>query len=237
MEQLNFWPLGSYITFSFFSFKHSKVGRPFIIKIEAKPEAQFCAVTILQKFLALQGSRSGPLFCYPNGMPVIRSQFTAKLKVFLKAHKFGIHLYKAHSFRIGAATHALLSGKTETEIKILGRWLLSAFMQYIRVAGLPSFWGATEVRLALHESGLAARLHGSVCLRSQHEFDTSSCWQRRLASHCLGHWSWSPLSCSVVTRLFYYVYSLCLSRVYWVVLFKGLFKLYCALLSWVCWPL
>lgn len=41
-------------------------------------------------------------------------------------------IYKFHTFRIGGATHLYLSGTNKSEIKIMGKWNLSAYKSYIR---------------------------------------------------------------------------------------------------------
>ena len=41
--------------------------------------------------------------------------------------------YKAHSFRIGAATTAADMGMSETHIQLMGRWKSTAFRRYIRI--------------------------------------------------------------------------------------------------------
>jgi hypothetical protein len=42
-------------------------------------------------------------------------------------------MYKAHSFRIGAATHAASRGYSDQDIQIMGRWHSDAFKKYIRI--------------------------------------------------------------------------------------------------------
>jgi hypothetical protein len=39
--------------------------------------------------------------------------------------------YKSHSFRIGSYCHAMEQGKSETQIRLLGRWHSNAFLRYI----------------------------------------------------------------------------------------------------------
>ena len=41
--------------------------------------------------------------------------------------------FNTHSFRIGAATSAFVNGKSEEEIKKLGRWTSKCFERYIRI--------------------------------------------------------------------------------------------------------
>ena len=58
--------------------------------------------------MLLRGSRPGHLFCTADGKPVSRHDLTTVHKDTLKLLKLPQSNYKLHSFRIGAATAALL---------------------------------------------------------------------------------------------------------------------------------
>ena len=62
------------------------------------------------------------------------SKALAKLITFVGLDVFK---YKCHSFRIGAATTALLQGHSIDEIQRMGRWNSNAIRNYIRI---PSFY-------------------------------------------------------------------------------------------------
>ena len=100
----------SYAEITFLHFKHSVQNRPFIIRIYAK--SIDCPVKILADYMTLRGNQPGYLFCSPDGKAVTRNAFTSVLKIAFKVLKLNSH-YKLHSFRIGAATAALLNGKSE----------------------------------------------------------------------------------------------------------------------------
>ena len=71
-----------------------------------------CPVTAVQNFLVLEGKASGPLFSLPEGVPYLRSQFDATLRLTVNISQFkGKHL--GHSFRIGAATEAAARGMSD----------------------------------------------------------------------------------------------------------------------------
>ena len=76
---------------------------------------------------------AGPLFCYSNGTPSSRSQFTKELRALL-AQGAGINIadYAGHSFRIGAATTAASKGLPHWLIQTLGRWSSDCHLRHIR---------------------------------------------------------------------------------------------------------
>ena len=93
---------------------------------------------MMRTYLKVRGNKEGPLFTLPGKKGVTRSVFTSRLKGYLKICKLDTANYKAHSFRIGAATHALLQGKSDSQIEILGRWSSSSYKKYLRVAAISS---------------------------------------------------------------------------------------------------
>ena len=120
------------------SFKHNSDKSPFVIRLESKPGQLECPIFHLQNYIQLRKFRPGPLFADIDGTPISRNKFSSQLNLCLRALNLDITHYKAHSFRIGAASHALMQGKSDSEIRILGRWSSTAFRGYLRVAGLQS---------------------------------------------------------------------------------------------------
>lgn len=91
-----------------------------------------CPVKALRTFISSRGRQPGPLFALPDGCPVIRTQFSQLLARCVTA--CGLKgRYLAHSFRIGATTQAALDGKSEMEIRHLGRWQSDTYKHYIRM--------------------------------------------------------------------------------------------------------
>ena len=120
---------GMYITFQ--HYKHS-TGQPHTILIRERP-GEHCPVGCLRHYLAYRGTSPGPLFILPSGHPVSSALFTSTMNKCL--HFIGINasLYKAHRFRIGAASHAAKNGMSDAQIRHMGRWKSDAFLSYIRL--------------------------------------------------------------------------------------------------------
>lgn len=85
-----------------------------------------------QTDLEIRGNNEGYLFIYKNGSPVSRSHFSDALNGALSFTGLSAQRYKGHSFRIGAATWAMQIGKTDSQIRVMGRWHSNAFLKYIR---------------------------------------------------------------------------------------------------------
>ena len=93
---------------TFGSFKHSYNARPFSIVVCRQPQS--CPVELLVKYLAMRGPRPGALFITVAGLPVSRSQFSNQLSSAIQFCGLSPSVYKGHSFRIGAASHAADKG-------------------------------------------------------------------------------------------------------------------------------
>ena len=87
----------------------------------------FCPLTNLNSCLAVRGTSQGPLFCFPDLLPISTIQFNTWLSRALSFASLSSLPIKSHSFRIGAATHA------DLQIQKMGRWKSSVFRRYIRV--------------------------------------------------------------------------------------------------------
>ena len=110
-------------------YKHSTNGPPFVIDIFQ--EEYCCPVKAVLAFISVRGTTSGPLFCWPGRAPVKRSIFVEQLNRAPRFCNLDPTLYKAHSFRIGAATWAAAKGLSNAQIHQLGRWKSNAFLSYI----------------------------------------------------------------------------------------------------------
>lgn len=123
-------------TLTFTHFKHST--RPVSIQIIQAENKLRCPVEALLEFYRIRGHTPGPLFCFPGAgcAPVSRKFFSDHLNCSLLWAGLNPKLYKGHSFRIGAATAAVQSGKTEQQIQAMGRWHSNAYKNYIRIPSL-----------------------------------------------------------------------------------------------------
>ena len=106
---------------TFLTFKHSK-GQPVVLTIKRQSYKEFCPVFLLQDYLMQRGLSEGPLFLTFSGSAVTRHHFMSVLKSALEFCKLSSDKFKGHSFRIGAATEASLQGKSDNQIRQLGRW-------------------------------------------------------------------------------------------------------------------
>ena len=119
---------------TFGSFKHSYNACPFSIVVSRQP--QYCPVELLVKYLAMGGPRPGAQFITVDGLPVSRSQFSNQLLSAIQFCGLSPSVYKGHSFRIGAASHAAEKGLSDAQICLLRQWKSNAFLKYIRTPSL-----------------------------------------------------------------------------------------------------
>ena len=124
------------IKITFLNFKHNYNQRPFSVIV--KKQLHFCPVSILLAYLSNRGLEQGFLFVLSNGNPVPRNYFAKQLALALKLCNLSPNVYKGHSFRIGAASHAADRGMSDAQIRALGRWKSNAFLKYIRLPSLSS---------------------------------------------------------------------------------------------------
>ena len=133
LKNITMSPMGP-VSLSFQSFKHQKSNLPFTIHIPDQP-GPLSVKNSLSIYLQSRGFHPGPLFMY-NNQPVTRSFFISILNQTAKVAQLPPDNIKSHSFRIGAATTALLKGYSHDQIRVMGRWHSDAFKKYIRVQSL-----------------------------------------------------------------------------------------------------
>ena len=95
-------------------------------------ENNLCPVKGILSYLAMRGSRAGPLFIYSDGRGLTRPLFKAALDDLFTDLHLDKKQYNTHSFRIGAATSAKQANIPDTYIKMLGRWRSDAYQCYIK---------------------------------------------------------------------------------------------------------
>ena len=111
------------------SYKHSK-GEKAIVEITAQKSKYICPLKNLQKYLEHRGPGEGPLFKIGK-KALTKARFNTLLKKCSETAGYEPP-FTSHCFRIGGATEAALEGRTDTEIKLLGRWKSNAFIKYVR---------------------------------------------------------------------------------------------------------
>ena len=102
------------------------------LRIEGSSTPHLCPVLAVTNFLESRPQGSGPLFIHFNRQVLSSYQFSFVLKEGIKQIGLSPASFSSHSFRIGAATTAAMSGFSEELIKTYGRWKSSAFQVYIR---------------------------------------------------------------------------------------------------------
>ena len=120
---------------SFDTYKHSRPGQPGYRTI-LPISGPVCPIKLLLAYLEVRPKRSSdnrcPLFVWQSG-EVVKSQEVCKaLKTCLEHIGEDVAFYSPHGFRIGGATEAAKRGASDSELRMLGRWRSSAFLQYVR---------------------------------------------------------------------------------------------------------
>jgi hypothetical protein len=116
---------------NFQSYKHSAPATitRFVIK---RQDGRNCPVYQLESYYRLRGNVMGPVFINIDGCLVGSDQFVRMLQKTLSHIGLSGGCYKSHNFRIGACCHAMEQEKSETQIRLLGRWHSNACLRYIR---------------------------------------------------------------------------------------------------------
>lgn len=118
-------------------YKHSNTRSPCpVFILHPNPSnPSLCPVQALSQFIIVRKHSSGsdPLFSFISGAPLSRQFFCKTLKSSLAWCGLDLHRYQSHSFRIGAACHAVARGVSETQLQVMGRWKSNAFRKYLRV--------------------------------------------------------------------------------------------------------
>ena len=92
-----------------------------------------CPVENLKRYLKARPIGKGPLFIHFNGKTLIRYQVSLMLKASLRYLNYDEREYNTHSFRIGAATSFAMIGKSDDDIKKMGRWKSDTYLNFIRM--------------------------------------------------------------------------------------------------------
>lgn len=115
-------------------FKTNKTKDLFQIHLKAlKDNDIMCPVNALYEYVNMFGHHTGPLYQFIGGKPVPYSFVAKHLQNTIQFIGLNPALYKGHSFRIGAATHAAKLGFSENSIQKMGRWNSDAIRKYVRL--------------------------------------------------------------------------------------------------------
>ena len=116
---------------SIWSYKHSK-GDETKIELLKQRESRICPVNKLQRLINLIGKRNGNLLSIRGLGSISKHKFNQMLRKCCKLA--GTPNYTSHCFRIGGANLAEKLGRTDAEIRLLGRWKSNALNVYLRKA-------------------------------------------------------------------------------------------------------
>ena len=97
-----------------------------------RTNAALCPVAALLAYMVQRGSLPGPFFKFADGRVLTRVRLVSALHVALQEAGIDDSRFSGHSFRIGAATTAVLQGVPDSLIKMMGRWESAAYQLYIR---------------------------------------------------------------------------------------------------------
>ena len=100
--------------------------------ILGKTGCDLCPVAAVLNYAAVRGNQSGPFFMMSTGRLLTKQCFITEIRRVMGRLGLPDHEYAGHSFRIGAATSAVMAGVEDSTIQLLGRWQSAAFLRYIR---------------------------------------------------------------------------------------------------------
>ena len=121
------------------------------IILEATDDA-LCPVKAMVLFVTERGCALGPFFRKASGETATKPWFVGEVQEILAKCGLNQSDFAGHSFRIGAATTADLAGIEDSAIQVLGRWLSTAFLRYVRTP---------KERLATLSASLSQQSHTS----------------------------------------------------------------------------
>ena len=136
MQDIVFYPtMGSpdYMTVMFKFFKTDPFGKGHTVTIHTT-HTLTCPVRALSRYLrAWQYWPNVSIFVLADGTILIRSKFINRTRVLLTKVGLKAELYVGHSFRIGAATTAAVTGLLDWLIQAMGHWLSDCYKRYIHI--------------------------------------------------------------------------------------------------------
>ncbi len=120
-----------------YMFKHNKSQKQVCIRV--KNSVKGCPVCSIAEYLAWRDSEkvgaSQPVLVWINVKPVTARQVTNAVKDVLELLGEESAGYSTHSFRIGRATEESVKRASDAQLRDLGQWKSSAFLNYISPKG------------------------------------------------------------------------------------------------------
>ena len=112
------------------SYKHSREAAKVILEKQLK--RSICPIRKLNKLFTFSRSKDYAVFRSEKGKPITKNTFASMLRKCSLTAGFD-KPFLSHCFRIGGATEAAKQGKSEIQIKSLGRWKSNAYNKYVRL--------------------------------------------------------------------------------------------------------
>ena len=114
------------------SSKTDQRGRGCLIYIP-EVHSEFCPVKAVVAYMSCRPSVGHAFFQTFGALPLTRYEFGKMIKRCMKFWSLPTECFSSHSFRIGAATFAAMSGCSDEQIQSMGRWSSNTFRRYIRI--------------------------------------------------------------------------------------------------------
>ena len=115
------------------SSKTDQLGKGCCIIIPEMAGSPVCPVEAAVGYLAVRSRAGESFFREFDGRQLTRHVFTVVLRKCLTFLNLPAARFASHSFRIGAATSAAMSGCDATAIQTMGRWVTDTHKRYIRI--------------------------------------------------------------------------------------------------------
>ena len=102
------------------------------VTLTANDRYELCPVRAVANYRSVRSRGGSAFFCNFDRTPLTRQQFSSTLKRAVAFCGLPVTFYSSHSFRIGAATTAAMSGVPEVRIQTMGRWSTDTHKIFIR---------------------------------------------------------------------------------------------------------
>ncbi len=97
-----------------------------------RTDLEICPVRAVLEFMVVRKAGPGPFIRDREKGGLTRRDFVSEVRKALAERGMPDAGISGHSFRIGAATAAAVSGASDEEVKALGRWRSREYKGYVR---------------------------------------------------------------------------------------------------------